>query len=140
MVDLDKCPRWLNTDWVVSQFGKRRAEAQRRYADFVAQGMGQPTPWAAVRGQVVLGSSIFVEKMRPLLGGKDDEREIPRAQRLLHRPELGELLTAATQGDKRARNQAIRQAHLAFGYSMASIARQSGLHYSTVSKILKGER
>jgi hypothetical protein len=138
MVGLAACPAWLDTDWLPGQFGKRRATIRRRYADFVAQGKNQPSPWTAVRGQALLGSDTFVEKMRPLLAGKGDLKEIPRAQRLLYRPPLEKLFAPVTQDDKRTRNQTICNAYLEFGYSMASIARHIGLHYSTVSKIIKG--
>lgn len=66
--------------------------------------------------------------------------EIPRAQRLLHRPSLRKLFAKVVQGDKVLRDGVIRKAYLDYGYSMATIARHAGLHYSTVSKVLTGER
>lgn len=137
---LTDCPGWLNTDWLLSHFGRHRAVAQRHYADFVAEGVCLLSPWSAVRGQVLLGSEAFVEKMRPLLEQKDELKEIPRAQRLLHRPSLMVLFTKVIQGDKVLRDEAIRKAYLNYGYSMAAIARHAEVHYSTVSKIIKGER
>ncbi len=139
-VGLAACPAWLETDWVPGRFAKTRAVARRRYAAFVAEGGNLPAPWPAVRGQALLGSEAFVEKMRPLLEGARDLREIPRTQRLLHRPTLGRMFTKAVQGDKVLRDGAIRNAYLEHGYSMAAIARYAGLHYSTVSKVIKGER
>ena len=133
-------PQWLNTDWLLSQFGRQRAAAQRHYAEFVAQGGGLPSPWSALKGQVMLGSQAFIEQMRPLLEQKADLKEIPRAQRLLHRPSLKAVFTKAIQRDKASRDEAIRKAHHAHGYSMADIARHAGVHYSTVSKVIKGER
>ena len=38
------------------------------------------------------------------------------------------------------RNEAIRKAYLEYGYTMAAIADKAGIHYSAVSKIIKGER
>ena len=137
---LAECPAWLETDWVLGQFTKTRAVARRRYAEFVAQGRGLPSPWPAVRGQALLGSEAFVEKMRPLLEGVRDLKEIPRTQRLLHRPSLAKMFTKAVQGDKILRDEAIRKAYLNYRYSMATIARHAGVHYSTVSKVIKGER
>ncbi|MDP1707696.1 MAG: transposase [Gammaproteobacteria bacterium] len=137
---LAKCPAWLKTDWVLGQFAKTRAVARRRYAEFAAEGGGLPSPWPAVRGQALLGSEAFVEKIRPLLEGKDEIKEIPRAQRLLHRPSLRKLFTKAVQSDKALRDEAIRKAYLDYGYTMATIARHAGVHYSTVSKVIKGER
>lgn len=93
-----------------------------------------------MRGQALLGSAAFVEKMRPLLEGVRELKEIPRPQRLLHRPDLTGMFTKAVQGDKVLRDEAIRKAFLDYGYSMAAIARHAGGHYSTVSKVIKGER
>jgi len=44
----------------------------------------------------------FVETIRPLRQGARDLKEIPRAQRLLHRPSLARMFTKAVQGDKPA--------------------------------------
>lgn len=88
----------------------------------------------------MLGSEVFVEKMRPLLEGVRELKEIPRLQRLLHRPSLTRMFTKAVQGDKALRDEAIRKAFLDYGYSMAAIARHAKVHYSTVSKVIKGER
>ena len=137
---LTKYPSWLETDWLLSQFAKTRAVARRRYAAFMAEGQGLLSPWSAVKGQALLGSEAFVEKMRPLLECASDLKEIPRTQRLLHRPSLESLFTNTVQGDKALRNGAIRKAFLGYGYSMAGIARHVGVHYSTVSKVIKGER
>ena len=137
---LTDCPGWLNTDWLLSHFGKHRAVAQRHYADFVTEGVGILSPWSALKGQVLLGSEAFVEKMRLLLEQKDELKEIPRAQRLLHRPSLMVLFTKVIQDNKILRDEAIRKAYLEYGYSMAAIARHAGVHYSTVSKVIKGER
>ncbi|MDX8399002.1 MAG: helix-turn-helix transcriptional regulator [Gallionellaceae bacterium] len=38
------------------------------------------------------------------------------------------------------RNDAIRKAYLEYGYTMAAIASKLGIHYSAVSKIIKGDR
>ncbi len=133
-------PDWLTTDWVLSQFGKRRTSAQRKYAEFVAQGQNLSSPWPALKGQVLLGSAQFVEQVQPLLAGIRDIREVPRDQRLAHRPDLVALFPAHVCKNKQARDEAIRCAYLECGYTMAAIARETKIHYSTVSKIIKGER
>ena len=137
---LVECPGWFTSDWVLSQFGERRAGAQRRHAAFVTEGMGLPSPWSAVRGQPLLGSESFVDTMRPLLEEKQTLKEIPRAQRLLHRPSLTQLFTNIVRADKPLRDVTIRTACVDYGYSMATIANPADIHYSTVSKIVKGER
>ena len=131
-------PPWLTTDWVLGQFGKCRTSAQRKYAEFVAQGQNFASPWPALKGQVLLGSAQFVEQMQPMLAGIRDITEVPRGQRLAHRPDLATLFPAHVCEDKQARDKAIRRAYLDYGYTMAAIARLTKIHYSTVSKIIKG--
>lgn len=133
-------PPCLSTDWLLSQFAKIRPVAQRRYAEFVAQGKNLPSPWPELKGQVLLGSEAFVDKMRPLLEGKAELKEIPRAQRWAHRPGLKSLFSACVRQDKPARDAAMRWACLEYGYTMAAVAHEAGVHYSTVSKVIKGER
>lgn len=133
-------PSWLSTDWILGQFARTRSVAQRRYAEFVAQGQNLSSPWTALKGQVLLGSESFVGKMRALLRTKETLREIPRAQRLAHRPELASLFPTRVRRNKRARDVAIRRACLEYRYTMAATAREAGVHYSTVSKVIKGER
>jgi putative transposase len=133
-------PSWLSWEWLLSQFGSQRGVARRRYEAFVAEGRGHPSPWPHLKGQVLLGSEAFVERVRPLVESKSNLKEIPRAQRLAHRPSLWELFPAGLQGDKLMRDQAITRACREYGYTLAAVARAAGLHYSTVSKVLKAER
>ncbi len=133
-------PDGLRTDWLLGQLGKRRSVARVRYAEFVAQGIGLASPWSEVKGQVLLGTARFAEQLRPLLEGKDTLQEIPRTQRLLHRPSLTKMFATEVRRDKVLRDQALRQAHQDHGYSMAAIAAQAGVHYSTVSKVIQGAR
>ena len=134
------CPDWLEIDWVLSQFGKERAKARSCYAEFVAQGRGLPSPWSAVKGQVLLGTEDFVEQMRPILAGMSDLKEFPRDQRLMNRPSLESMFTNEVQSDKVLRDAAIRKAFLDYSYAMIKIASYAKVHYSTVSKVIKGER
>jgi len=133
-------PDWLTTDWVLSQFGRQRAAARRKYAEFVAEGKRLPSPWPDLKGQILLGSESFVERVQPLLEEKGELKEIPRGQRLAHRPGLAALIPAQVRENKRTRDETIRVAYLDYGYTMAAIACQAGIHYSTVSKVIKGER
>ncbi|UJP05496.1 MAG: transposase [Nitrosomonas sp.] len=133
-------PAWLATDWVLGQFGNYRAVAQRKYAEFVMQGQNLSSPWSALKGQVLLGSAQFVERVRPLLEGIRNTKEIPRGQRLAHRPDLTILLPVHVCKNKQTRDETIRLAYLEYGYTMAAIAHQTKIHYSTVSKIIKGKR
>ena len=68
---------------------------------------------------MLLVSAAFVDKMRPLLEGKGEIKEISRAQRWTHRPGLKSLFSARVRQDKPARDAAMRRACLECGYTMA---------------------
>lgn len=131
------CPEWLYTDWLLSQFGHGRTNACRRYEQFVLEGIGGLSPWGDLKGQVLLGTEAFVQYLLPLIDKKGSLNEIPKAQRLMHRPELKDIFTTKIRREKKLRDSGIRKAYLEFGYSMASIARELEIHYSTVSKIIR---
>ena len=131
---LDPAPPFLTVDWVLSQFGRTKTGARRRYSEFVEAGIGAASPWEALKGQTLLGSERFVEKLKPYLGGRRKLREFPRQQRLVDRPSLKSLFANADKGNKARRNQTIRRAHLQCGYTQSEIAAHLDIHYTTVSK------
>jgi REP element-mobilizing transposase RayT len=131
------CPSpWLTTEWVLAQFGRQRHQAQARYQTFVSEGIGRPGPWEQVRGQMLLGDETFVTRLQPALKPFQAVQEVPRVQRFAHRPRLEDLFADVESHPKAVRNQLIRQAHAAYGYTLAAIAQAVGLHYTTVSKIV----
>ena len=133
-------PSWLQTDWVLSQFGKNRKAARRRYMEFVADGVGNASPWGQLKGQIVLGSDRFVDELRSLLVETSVLKEVPSAQRLMNRPSLTSLFPSDFKMKKAERDAAIRKACIEFCFSMAEVSRAAGVHYSTVSRVIKGER
>jgi len=133
MVGTQACPRWLQTDWILAHFGTLRSVAIHRYIDFVRAGVGLPSLWDNLQGQVYLGSEAFIARMRPQLEGQTIG-EIPRAQR---RPLVRPLadLTAGLPRDT-AMACAFESGH----YSLQQIAAHFGVHYATVSHALSRRR
>lgn len=132
---LTSAPPFLTVDWVLAQFGRQRAVTQRKYQAFVAERIGQGSPWEHVQCQVLLGSEQFVERLAAGLRDKRLLKEIPRRQRFAGRPSLSQLFGARIRADQSRRNEAIRRAHLDHGYSLSEISRAVGLHYATISRI-----
>ena len=134
---------WLTMDWILSQFDPQRINAQKAYAKFVELGIARDSPWSALHGQVLLGSSRFIAEMGPRVEEIAATREVPRAQRLLTRPSLANLFGSVsdtlTGTEKSLRDQKIRSAH-DYGYRLSEISQNIGLHYSTISRIIKHER
>lgn len=136
---LASAPACLTVDWLLSQFGRQRSAAQTKYRAFVAEGIGQESPWEQVQGQVLLGSDRFVEQLRPGLQEKRPMKEIPRQQRFADRPTLRQLFPVRFRANRTQRNETIRRAHVEHGYSLSDIGRVLDLHYSTISRLVSAQ-
>jgi putative transposase len=79
MVGEVQVPDWLTTDVILGQFGKRRAEAWRRYSEFVLGGIAGSSIWDGLRQQIFLGDEKFVARMQRKADVRGDELSIPRA-------------------------------------------------------------
>lgn len=90
-----------------------------------------------VKSQCILGSDIFFERLSPFLGDITKLREIPRTQRYVSRPSLDELFPEGASLDKRMRNELLREAHEHHGYSYSEMGRHVGLHYATISRLIR---
>jgi REP element-mobilizing transposase RayT len=130
-------PPFLTLEWILGQFGQKRVEAQSAYRRFVLVGTKRSSPWEELKAQCILGSRKFIEKIKPALKNKSMLTEIPKRERFVFRPSLDQLLSEGRWKDKEGRNEAIVSAHLEYGYSLSEIARDLGLHYTTISKIVK---
>lgn len=126
-------PRFLETDWILSQFDSKLDRARGQYRQFVRQGYGVDV-WEELRGGVLLGTDRFVRRMRPLLQEVGAIHDIPRKQRLAARPSLVRLFGKAGP-DTEKRDKVIYQAVYEHGYTLAEVGEHLGLHYSTISRI-----
>ncbi|HUX89570.1 MAG TPA: transposase [Gallionellaceae bacterium] len=125
------CPAWLQTDWILAQFGQRRSSAIVKYVEFVHEGARLPSIWAQLQGQIYLGSESFIHNMQALIEQKTNLDEIPRAQRRAITQPLVEF-------EKNfERNEGMAWAYLSGQHTMAAIARHFGVHYSTVSRAVR---
>jgi hypothetical protein len=129
---LEKAPGFLAVDWILGQFDKNRARAEKAYRDFVKAGRGAEV-WNELRGGILLGSDEFVAELKPLLADFECLKEFPRRERLTARPSLKTLFAKAS--DNPTRDQRIHEALRVHGYTLQEVADATGLHYSTVSRI-----
>jgi len=131
--DLTPVPREAPSP--LAAFGESRGSAIKGYKRFVSEGTNQPSPWESLKNQVYLGSDAFVESMVAKLDDTERLSEVPATQR---RPVAGSLEVFAQSSQDR--NTAIRAAHASGAYSMREIGDYFGLHYSRVSRIVRGAR
>lgn len=124
-------PSWLDTDWILSQFGSQRDAALRNYRQFVMAGKGVPSPLLNTRHQLLLGDKAFVERhWQP--ANTDTLREVSKAHRRSVALSLDEYQTRYPD-----RDQAMAQAYLSGAYTMVEIGRHFGIHYMTVSRAVR---
>ena len=126
-----KAPEWLNTEWLLAAFGRRKGRAMEAYRRFVAEGKNQPSPWQSLRNQVFLGDERFVERMQRRIDKEKALSEIPMSQRRPKAKPLAEYERKAS-----SRDAAIIAAYASGGYTLKEIGDYYGLHYSRVSRIL----
>jgi REP element-mobilizing transposase RayT len=132
MVGEAPAPHWLATDGVLAQFGKRRAEARRRYSQFVHEGINQASIWTGLRQQIYLGDERFIARMQRKAKPQGDVLSIPRAHRRAPVPPLADI------GVKyRNRDRAIRAAYATGAYSYREIAEHFDLHLATIGRIVR---
>jgi REP element-mobilizing transposase RayT len=128
-------PRWLDVDSALRAFGDdvvtARHACRRLVEDDDAPGdsaaaIGEPVPldaWA---------SEAYLREATARIAPAGVPAEIPRRDR--PRPDLDALcLTSKT------RNEAIRAAHVTGAFTLREIGKHFGLHYSSVSRIVRSQ-
>ena len=146
---------WLDSDWVLGQFGGTRGKAQEAYRRFIREGIKEKdSPWKHLTGQIYLGGEAFRLRMqRAIRAGKD--QEIPKSQMRPVRPSAkvlleriavvygvrSEELVEPTWRPSEARQAAMYLLRQEAGLSLKEIAKRFGVGYSAVShRITKFKR
>ena len=125
-------PPWFTAEWLWSQLGRTRQKAQEAYRAFVAEGREQATIWEHLQHQLYLGSEGFVRRVQKGIRVEQDLSEIPRAQ---YRAPGHPLEWYGKAG--RDSKEAMVRAFVSGGYTLKEIADYFGVHYSTVSRVVK---
>ncbi|NDY92805.1 addiction module toxin RelE [Ideonella livida] len=128
----DMAPNWLEVDQLLLAFGSTRKRAVARYVDFVRAGVGVPSVWEGLRGQVFLGSEDFVVALQQGLESADQAlMEVPRVQR------RRAPLPLAEYAKNPNRDVAMAEAYASGDHSMKAIADHFEVHYATVSRAVR---
>jgi REP element-mobilizing transposase RayT len=125
-------PKWLSTDDVLAAFRDGRAQARGKYRQFIEEGMGKESIWKDLKGQIYLGDDDFIEQMRGKLGEREEDINIPREQQRGPAPRLSVI-----RRRHRNRDDAIRTAYDTGAYSYQQIAKEFGVHFTTVGRIVR---
>lgn len=127
-------PVWLNTNWIIAHFSRKKSTAMVRYRRFVAEGKNQPSIWEQLRHQVYIGDEDYIKQIQTKITKEADLSEIPASQR---RPMPKSLDYYAQKYNDR--DQAMLAAYQSGGYSMKDLAKYFDLHYTSVSRIINGK-
>ena len=122
---------WQSTDWLLSNFSKRRKNAIEQYREFVSQGKNLPSPWESLKNQVFLGDEQFIEDMQCKLKLNQELGEIPRAQRR----KVPKPLEHYSKKYK-TRDEGMIAAYQSGGFTLKEVGDHFDVHYSSVSKII----
>lgn len=124
-------PPWLATDATLRHFGTDRDAAILKFARFVAEGVGVNI-WEHLKQQIYLGGDDFInEQLAYKPKGKAALSEVPYKQKR-KAPPLSHFFKVANH-----RDEVIISAFQSGGYAFAEIADYVGLHYTTVSRIVR---
>lgn len=126
----------LTRGWILGQFAQKKGAAERKYKKFVEAGIREKEIWEGVKGQSILGSDEFVEKLIGHVRGHEDIKEIPKSQRYINRPTLKEIFKKEKLLNKKDRNKQIKEAVNEYGYNQKEVADYLGLYYTTISRIV----
>ena len=128
-------PRWLETDWLLSQFGRSKKSAMSHYKRFVLEGAGLAPVWDDLKQQIFLGSDIFIEQLQEIHAlekSQQDLTEVPQLQRRSHSKTLDWY-----QDHYDNRDRAMAQAYLSGEFTMKAISTEFKVHYATVSRAVR---
>lgn len=124
-------PRWLNTQWLLGQFGPSQVHAVDAYRQFVAAGAGSQSPLKHVRHEIVLGGDEFAAQHREQ-AELDSLVAVSKAHRRIAALTLPEY-EARIEG----RDRAMAEAYFSTAFTMAEIGEYFKVSYKTVSRAVK---
>jgi hypothetical protein len=104
-----------------------------------------PYPRPGLSQNITLGAAFgiaysgeeFVDSLADYLKKYREVPEIPKSQRYVNKPTLEKILQENILRDRRKRNRKIAEAVFKHGYRQSEIARHLGMHYSTISNLLR---
>jgi hypothetical protein len=91
----EKPPHWLETKWLLSQFGRRERESIRSYREYIenVEVASLENPHKDVIGGMILGDPGFVSWVKEeFLSDREYEEEIPQLKELKPKPSLDTIV------------------------------------------------
>lgn len=136
-----KAPEWLKMEFILGCFGKRAADAMKKYRVFVEDLLGKEyeSPLKATYGTAILGSAEFIETITAAhLTAKELERDLPALRQFAARPTLEEILSAVKSvigsDEKLARQAGMYLCHRYSGEKLRTIGALFNVRESAITE------
>ncbi len=105
---LEGAEKWLETAWLLGQFGKDMKGAQKAYRLFVADGVGRKTsPWEELHSRVYLGSKEFLKKVHET-GQAHQHLDIPKYQKHVVKEDPEKLIRKVAKAYGESREELLK--------------------------------
>ena len=134
-------PTWQKMDFIIGYFGKKAADPQKRYRQFVEDMLGEDyeSPLTEAVGSSLLGSLGFREEITTAhLQGKTASRDVPALRQLLTQPQPEEIVRQVkkvfAENEKLARQAAIHLCHRYSGARLREIGQLFDVRESAISE------
>jgi putative transposase len=144
-----KSARFLETDWLLSTFGKNKKQARQSYKDYVEKVDAKTleNPGAQISEGFLLGDTNFIKWVREtFLSDRDDQEEIPELKKLKPRIAIEDVVQAVsdkfeTSADqitvKGRKNNKAREVAIHLARDMCGLScKQLGIYFGGVSGAL----
>jgi putative transposase len=124
-------PVWLDTAWLLRQFGTTRRLALAAYRQFMLAGIGMESPLKDTRHQLVLGDQAFVAQHGDRLETADFTAVIMAQRR------IAVLTLDQYENNYPDRDEAMAQAYRSTAFTMIEIARHFRVSDKTVGRAVR---
>jgi putative transposase len=124
-------PQWLNTVWLLSQFGESRELACPEFRQFVLGGIGRESPLKETKHQLILGDQAFVTKHRERFGSTDFTAVIKDQRR------VAAMTLPQYEKTFPDRDEAMARAYRSTAFTMVEIGKHFRVSDKTVSRAVR---
>jgi putative transposase len=136
----EKAEPWLETDWIIGQFGRNRKRAQKAYRAYIEEGLKiKKSVWEDLYSGIYLGGRDFLDRAHEI-GQRHKDLDMPKFQKqvVLQKPEevirevskaygeKAEILSEWKRGSE-ARDVAIYLLKRKSGMSLKEIGKKIGI-------------
>jgi len=129
-----KAPPWLELSNTLDYFGKQDHKNRAAYRSYIRAEQDHSSLWDELQQQIYLGSPTFIKRLEKKMA---QHQAAPQHSSLTPATSKNFSGLAAYQKRYKNRNRAIAIAYLSGKYTLQTVGEFFGLHYTTISRIVK---